>query len=237
MQQCTARVQHCNYCLWQHGQVGGHGGTRALAGWAPTSSRMHDPPLCPVIYTTTRPFNHHHHHRQPYGAVAERCLWRPPPPYTNTHLHTIWSIPPEISSQGRCALNATLLAMLLCAPRMLLNRRRARRSMTCNRTPTLCFRGLGFGGAERAEVRDLPGARVGGLQGPWVWRVRGAGFTCHRVFRVFRGYRGYSVCICFPTPGRGLPYGSGLGLSRCLGPGECLHSFIQGLFVYLFLFG
>ena len=32
------------------------------------------------------------------------------------------------------------------------------------------------------------------------------------------------VCICFPTPGRGLPYGSGLGLSRCLGPGECLHS-------------
>ena len=36
------------------------------------------------------------------------------------------------------------------------------------------------------------------------------------------------VCICFPTPGRGLPYGSGLGLSRCLGPGECLHSFIPG---------
>ena len=35
------------------------------------------------------------------------------------------------------------------------------------------------------------------------------------------------VCICFPTPGRGLPYGSGLGLSRCLGPGECLHSFIH----------
>ena len=32
------------------------------------------------------------------------------------------------------------------------------------------------------------------------------------------------VCICFPTPGRGLPYGSCLGLSRCLGPGECLHS-------------
>ena len=32
------------------------------------------------------------------------------------------------------------------------------------------------------------------------------------------------VCICFPTPGRGLPYGSGLGLSRCLGPGECLYS-------------
>ena len=31
--------------------------------------------------------------------------------------------------------------------------------------------------------------------------------------------------ICFPTPGRGLPYGSGLGLSRCLGPGECRHSF------------
>ena len=29
----------------------------------------------------------------------------------------------------------------------------------------------------------------------------------------------------FPTPGRGLPYGCGLGLSRCLGP-ECLHSFI-----------
>ena len=22
-----------------------------------------------------------------------------------------------------------------------------------------------------------------------------------------------------------MPYGSGLGLSRCLGPGECLHSF------------
>ena len=37
------------------------------------------------------------------------------------------------------------------------------------------------------------------------------------------------VCICFPTPGRGLPYGSGLGLSRCLGPGECLHSFIQAI--------
>ena len=35
------------------------------------------------------------------------------------------------------------------------------------------------------------------------------------------------VCICFPTHGRGLPYGSGLGLSRCLGPGECLHSFIH----------
>ena len=35
------------------------------------------------------------------------------------------------------------------------------------------------------------------------------------------------VCICFPTPGRGLPYGSGLRLSRCLGPGECLHSFIH----------
>ena len=35
------------------------------------------------------------------------------------------------------------------------------------------------------------------------------------------------VCLCFPTPGRGLPYGSGLGLSRCLGPGECLHSFTQ----------
>ena len=35
------------------------------------------------------------------------------------------------------------------------------------------------------------------------------------------------VCICFPPPGRVLPYGSGLGLSRCLGPGECLHSFIQ----------
>ena len=35
------------------------------------------------------------------------------------------------------------------------------------------------------------------------------------------------VCICFPTPGRGLPYGSGLGLSRCLGPGECLHSLIH----------
>ena len=35
------------------------------------------------------------------------------------------------------------------------------------------------------------------------------------------------ACICFPTPGRGLPYGSGLGLSRCLGPGECLHSFIH----------
>ena len=27
--------------------------------------------------------------------------------------------------------------------------------------------------------------------------------------------------------GRGLPNGSGLGLSRCLGPGECLHSFIH----------
>ena len=26
---------------------------------------------------------------------------------------------------------------------------------------------------------------------------------------------------------RGLPNGSGLGLSRCLGPGECLHSFIH----------
>ena len=38
------------------------------------------------------------------------------------------------------------------------------------------------------------------------------------------------VCICFPTPGRGLPFiHSGLGLSRCLGPGECLHSFISFL--------
>ena len=35
------------------------------------------------------------------------------------------------------------------------------------------------------------------------------------------------VCICFPTPGRCLHYGSGLGLSRCLGPGECRHSFIH----------
>ena len=41
----------------------------------------------------------------------------------------------------------------------------------------------------------------------------------------------YMACdiwhVCFPTPGRDLPYGSGLGLSRCLGPGECLHSFIH----------
>ena len=29
------------------------------------------------------------------------------------------------------------------------------------------------------------------------------------------------------TPGRGLPYGSGLGLSKCLGPDECMHSFIH----------
>ena len=36
----------------------------------------------------------------------------------------------------------------------------------------------------------------------------------------------------FPTPGRGLPYGSGLGLSRCLGPGECLHSFIHTDTIY-----
>ena len=43
------------------------------------------------------------------------------------------------------------------------------------------------------------------------------------------------VCICFPTPGRGLPYGSGLGLSRCLGPGECLHSFIHVCTVYIFI--
>ena len=41
------------------------------------------------------------------------------------------------------------------------------------------------------------------------------------------------VCICFPTPGRGLPYGSGLGLSRCLGPGECLHSFIHADTVFM----
>ena len=41
------------------------------------------------------------------------------------------------------------------------------------------------------------------------------------------------VCICFPTTGRGLPYGSGLGLSRCLGPGECLHSFIHIYMVLL----
>ena len=33
------------------------------------------------------------------------------------------------------------------------------------------------------------------------------------------------------APGRGLPYGSGLGLSRCLGPGECLHPFIHS-FIY-----
>ena len=32
------------------------------------------------------------------------------------------------------------------------------------------------------------------------------------------------MMIIMITPGRGLPYGSGLGLSRCLGPGECLHS-------------
>ena len=42
------------------------------------------------------------------------------------------------------------------------------------------------------------------------------------------------VCICFPTPGRGLTHGSGLGLSRCLGPGECLHSFIQYCITLLF---
>ena len=41
------------------------------------------------------------------------------------------------------------------------------------------------------------------------------------------------VAVCFPTPGRGLPYGSGLGLSRCLGPGECLHSFIHLKKIYV----
>ena len=35
--------------------------------------------------------------------------------------------------------------------------------------------------------------------------------------------------------GRGLPYGSGLGLSRCLGPGECLHSFIHYRYYYHFI--
>ena len=48
--------------------------------------------------------------------------------------------------------------------------------------------------------------------------------VCLRFSTMYWMYR--LVCICFPTPGRGLPYGSGLGLSRCLGPGECLHSFI-----------
>ena len=43
------------------------------------------------------------------------------------------------------------------------------------------------------------------------------------------------VCICFPTPGRGWPYGSGLGLSRCLGPGECLQSFSQSCFTWDFV--
>ena len=35
----------------------------------------------------------------------------------------------------------------------------------------------------------------------------------------------YYYLLVAVSPGRGLPYGSGLGLSRCLGPGECLHSF------------
>ena len=40
----------------------------------------------------------------------------------------------------------------------------------------------------------------------------------------------FHIYYYFNTPGRGLPYGSGLGLSRCLGPGECLHSFIHYYF-------
>ena len=52
-----------------------------------------------------------------------------------------------------------------------------------------------------------------------------AAWCCELRLRSTPRYR--LVCICFPTPGRGLPYGSGLGLSRCLGPGECLHSFIH----------
>ena len=36
-----------------------------------------------------------------------------------------------------------------------------------------------------------------------------------------------ATLITLITPGRGLPYRSDLGLSRCLGPGECLHSFIH----------
>ena len=51
-------------------------------------------------------------------------------------------------------------------------------------------------------------------------------YISHTVYRYIYIYI-YDVGICFPTPGRGLPYGSGLGLSRCLGPGECLHSFIH----------
>ena len=41
------------------------------------------------------------------------------------------------------------------------------------------------------------------------------------------------VCNCFPDPGRGLPCGSILGPSRCLGPGECLHSFIHKVADYI----
>ena len=63
-----------------------------------------------------------------------------------------------------------------------------------------------------------------------LWHSAPPGMTvgcCELRLRSTPRYR--LVCICFPTPGRGLPYGSGLGLSRCLGPGECLNSFIHSL--------
>ena len=48
---------------------------------------------------------------------------------------------------------------------------------------------------------------------------------------------GLVVLGCKPLhPGRGLPYGSGLGLSRCLGPGECLHSFMC-VNIYIYIYG
>ena len=80
-------------------------------------------------------------------------------------------------------------------------------------------------------MRFTPGWHSGDA-GVCLWAVHGA--TELRVFQFWHSccelrlrstprYR--LVCICFPTPVRGLPYGSGLVLSRCLGPGECLHSF------------
>ena len=49
------------------------------------------------------------------------------------------------------------------------------------------------------------------------WDYSGPGEFIHSFTYIYT-----STGIC-----RDLPYGSGLGLSRCLGPGECLHSFYR----------
>ena len=77
------------------------------------------------------------------------------------------------------------------------------------------------GGPENHSYRIKAGIKAGIKLG-----IK-AGIKAGSCYRLRSTPRYRLVCICFPTPGRGLPYGSGLGLSRCLGPGECLHSFIH----------